>query len=182
MAALVALAGEPRAVPPERHEQISRVMLQLQQAQLAVSEAQRVFLEARTAYEKTQAQYQGLLAELQKEFEAPGCLLTLEKSWQCPQAREEAKKRTQIDKQTAAAINLDSSLHDLLGRKLGPLRYLTTADHVYELLTSPLWSPEAFTRDGYLLTGEELTAAQTSVELFKAAYEKAKPETKREKE
>jgi hypothetical protein len=85
LAATFALAADtkpavgPVPIPKDRHEEISRVMLKLQQAQMAQVQAQ-------AAVDSATSEYRSLLDKLRKEFDAPGCDLAIDKTWHCPPA------------------------------------------------------------------------------------------------
>jgi hypothetical protein len=66
----------PTPVPKDRHEEISRVMLKLQQAQMAQVQAQ-------ATVDSATSEYRSLLDKLRKEFNAPGCDLDIAKEWHC---------------------------------------------------------------------------------------------------
>lgn len=78
----------PKPIPADRHEEISRKMLPAlaleSQALRAQAEADRIKAQA----EKAMGEYQELLAKIQKEFDAAGCELTLDKTWACKKGTE----------------------------------------------------------------------------------------------
>lgn len=76
----------PKPIPAERHEDISRKMLPAMALEAAFLRAQAQAEQARAQAEAASREYQELLGKLQKEFEAPGCELTLDKTWACKKA------------------------------------------------------------------------------------------------
>lgn len=70
-------ARTPKPIPADRQEPISRVMLSVQQAQANAAAADKM------AQQKID-EYRAMLQKLQKEFNAEGCELTLDKQWSCP--------------------------------------------------------------------------------------------------
>jgi uncharacterized protein YkwD len=72
-----AVESKPKAVPVEKHEEISRAMIRLQAAQLAASQTQRELEKAGQAYE-------ALMNQVRKDAgAAAGCELTIDKEWHC---------------------------------------------------------------------------------------------------
>jgi hypothetical protein len=68
----------PVPIPKDRQEDISRAMLHVQQTQMAE-------VQTRTAAESAAEHYRIMLTALQKEFNAEGCDLDLDKTWRnCP--------------------------------------------------------------------------------------------------
>ncbi len=68
----------PKPVPVEKQEALSRLMLAVQDSQLAVARAQAVQARA-------EAQYAAALAAAKKDAGAEEeCQLTFEKTWVCP--------------------------------------------------------------------------------------------------
>lgn len=80
----LAEAKKPKEIPPSRHEEISRKMLAAQGAQNFAMRAQAEAERALRAAEDAAKRYEELKVSLQKEFEAEGCDLSLEKTWVCP--------------------------------------------------------------------------------------------------
>ncbi len=73
----------PKPIPAERHEEISRKMLPALSLESQALRAQAAADQAKAQAEGAMREYQDLLGKLQKEFEAPGCELTLDKTWAC---------------------------------------------------------------------------------------------------
>jgi phosphoribosylaminoimidazole-succinocarboxamide synthase len=75
----------PREIPKDRHEEISIKMLAAQAAQLNAVKARDEAQRAAKVAEETIRQYEVFLADLQKEFGAEKCNLSLDKTWvDCP--------------------------------------------------------------------------------------------------
>jgi hypothetical protein len=80
----------PKAIPPERHEAISRVQLRLLVAQhqlMLLRQRDTVkmseLLDAEKAVEKAVTEWKTFFEALRKEFNADGCALGIEKDWVC---------------------------------------------------------------------------------------------------
>jgi hypothetical protein len=78
--ASMAFAEGPVPIPADRQEQISRAMLDVQNAQLAKV---KLLAEVDAEIKRATDAYTALLAKLQKEFSAAGCSLNMDKSWAC---------------------------------------------------------------------------------------------------
>ena len=73
-------AGQPKAIPADKYEEISRAMLRLQSAQIAFNHAQKELETAGQAYD-------AMMTELrQHSGAAPECAVTIDKKWFCPPA------------------------------------------------------------------------------------------------
>ncbi len=70
-------AADP--IPPAEHERISQEMLKLQQAQIQYQAAQLALAEQ-------QQKYDAMVAALQAQYKAPGCIVNTDKTWRCPAA------------------------------------------------------------------------------------------------
>ena len=70
-------AQNPKPIPADRQEAISRLMLSVQQSQANANAAEKM------AEQKIE-EYKAALQKLQKEFNAEGCDLTFDKQWSCP--------------------------------------------------------------------------------------------------
>ena len=70
-------ASGPKAIPADRQESLSRIMIQMQALQLQASKAA-------SALDQGTAQYNQIITALQKEFDAEGCSLNIDKTWDCP--------------------------------------------------------------------------------------------------
>jgi hypothetical protein len=74
-------------IPAARHEEISRLMLSLQQAQIESQSIQIASVRSQKQVKDEQAKYDALVESLKKEFHAEGCDLTLQKTWACAPAK-----------------------------------------------------------------------------------------------
>lgn len=88
----------PKPIPADKQEEISRVMLGLQSAQVKVLAIKAQAAEAEAELSKTNDIYAKMLDKLRSEYGAgPRCVLTVDKQWSCPPAAENpqpAKKET----------------------------------------------------------------------------------------
>jgi hypothetical protein len=90
----VAVNADPPPIPPERHEEISRVQLAVAWAQIRVlvlREADSVNMDDLRAAERalvaSRAAYRRMLEALRREFSVgDACELAVDKSWICPSA------------------------------------------------------------------------------------------------
>ena len=70
---------KPREIPAARQEELSRALLDAKDAQIELMQS--------PAWAKLQAangRIQQIVAQIEKEFGAPGCRLTPQKTWDCP--------------------------------------------------------------------------------------------------
>jgi hypothetical protein len=86
LAALAIVAADsPPPIPAARHEEVSREMIALQQAQLQYQSYELLLAQSAKKVQEAQAAYDARVAALRKEFHVPdGCDLTVEKTWKCP--------------------------------------------------------------------------------------------------
>lgn len=89
-----------KPIDEKKHEQISQAMLRLQGARitlLTIKLQQRPWRNELLAAEEFVVEaaeaYNTLLNALRKEHDAEGCVITLEKKWDCP-AKPEQKKES----------------------------------------------------------------------------------------
>jgi hypothetical protein len=81
----VALAADPpKPIPVAEQEAISRKMISAQSDYLAIQQLQIQLLGAQRKAEKSAAEYESALVEAQKKFNAAGCTLAIDKTWNCP--------------------------------------------------------------------------------------------------
>jgi len=76
---------KPKPIPVEKQEQLSRALLDAKDAQIELMQS-----EAWTKLQSANGRINELLAQLSKDYGAPGCKLTKDKTWDCP--KEEPKK------------------------------------------------------------------------------------------
>jgi hypothetical protein len=82
--ALLAQTPAPKPIPAEKQEQLSRALLDAKDAQIELMQS--------PAWAKLQAangRIEHMVTEIEKDYGAPGCKLTKDKTWQC--AKEEKK-------------------------------------------------------------------------------------------
>ena len=96
---IFAYGVEPKPIPKEKHEEISQKMILLQQKQMisqqataiakdAIAKAQNAEAEAKAA----ETEYlEKVVKPLQKEFNAPGCEIKIDKTWECPKSEDKKK-------------------------------------------------------------------------------------------
>jgi hypothetical protein len=89
---LLALAADPqpKPIPPERHEIVSRIMLRATLAQVnLLSIRERAVIEsdqlraAERERDSAARAWRSLLEAYQREFHAPGCEISVDKKWEC---------------------------------------------------------------------------------------------------
>lgn len=90
--AALTLAAEdkptPRPIPPERHEEVSRLVIRYQDAHLRIAEAEKEVIRLKELATGIGLEYGKLIAKLQKEYGADGCTLDPQaKTWNCPPAK-----------------------------------------------------------------------------------------------
>ena len=87
-----AQSSKPTEIPSDRKEEISQVMLTLQQSQLELLQmeirAREAIEQAQKKVTEAQSKYDAMETDLRKEFSAEGCKLNLQKSWQCAEAKK----------------------------------------------------------------------------------------------
>jgi hypothetical protein len=85
-------ATQPPPIPAARQEEISRAMINLQQAQLQYQNYELMLAQSAKKVQEAQATYDSRVAALRKEFNVPeNCDLTVDKTWQCPPPASKAK-------------------------------------------------------------------------------------------
>ena len=75
-------------IPPEKQEEISRLIIQIDEAEIArlqiQMQAEVAIKQAEAKVEAARKVFQQRLAPLRKELHAEGCELNLDKTWKCP--------------------------------------------------------------------------------------------------
>jgi hypothetical protein len=90
----VAFAGDagPSPIPPDKQEEISRLIIQIDEAEISrlqiQAQADIAIKQAEARVEAAKRLLQQRLAPLRKELHAEGCELNLDKTWKCPPERK----------------------------------------------------------------------------------------------
>lgn len=105
LSGLAFAADKPRPIPDNRQEEISRTMLILQNEQLnkvqLAAQAEAALRQADQRVTQAKKAFDDLMTKLRKEYDADGCDLNLDKTWNCPKKTDATSGAKPPSKPTA---------------------------------------------------------------------------------